>query len=291
MSAILATIMLLQVGPNPAYGSLQDFSAEVQDRPARNQEQQTPLPVTGDQPQSAWLMQCLDMVENDPARAHVQAQLRRDEKSGEERILARHCLGLAATKLERWDEARAEFLFARDEAPANDHRFRARLGAMAANAAIGGADIAAALAIWDNARADARKAQANDLEGFIAIDQARALVSQGKTQEAAAHLAEARRLRPTDSEAFLLSATLMRRLEQLEEAQRHIESAAALAPNNPAIGLEAGVIAVLDGRDEAARNSWQSVINSQPDSPSAASARSYLAQLGPVANSEGEQTQ
>jgi Flp pilus assembly protein TadD len=73
---------------------------------------------------------------------------------------------------------------------------------------------------------------------------------------------------------------LLRRLDRLGEAQTAIEQAAALAPANPEIGLEAGVIAVLGARDAAARASWQSVITLAPESPAAATAKEYLAQLG-----------
>jgi hypothetical protein len=54
-----------------------------------------------------------------------------------------------------------------------------------------------------------------------------------------------------------------------------------LAPTDPAIGLEAGVIAALGGRDDAARQSWQSVVRLAPDTPEAETARTYLAQLDP----------
>jgi hypothetical protein len=40
------------------------------------------------------------------------------------------------------------------------------------------------------------------------------------------------------------------------------------------------VIAVLAGRDDAARRSWQSVLTAAPDSSEAATAKVYLAQLG-----------
>ncbi|HZF45775.1 MAG TPA: hypothetical protein VEZ26_05540, partial [Sphingomonadaceae bacterium] len=58
--------------------------------------------------------------------------------------------------------------------------------------------------------------------------------------------------------------------------------AAGLDPANPAIGLEAGVIAALAGADDAARKSWQSVVETAPDSPEAQTARDYLAQLAPT---------
>jgi len=50
------------------------------------------------------------------------------------------------------------------------------------------------------------------------------------------------------------------------------------------VGLEAGVIAMLDGREDAAKASWQSVLEVEPDGEAATTARGYLAQLdGPTA--------
>lgn len=80
---------------------------------------------------------------------------------------------------------------------------------------------------------------------------------------------------------WLLSATLSRRLNRLTEAQTQIEKAAELRPTDPAIALEAGLIAVFAGRIDAARKSWRSVIAIAPNSDSAGTARGYLAQLDP----------
>ena len=48
---------------------------------------------------------------------------------------------------------------------------------------------------------------------------------------------------------------------------------------DPEVGLEAGVIAMLGGNESAARKSWQSVLDAAPDSVAAGTARGYLAQL------------
>ena len=80
---------------------------------------------------------------------------------------------------------------------------------------------------------------------------------------------------------WLLSATLARRLGNLESAQAQIEAAAGLAPGDPAIGLEAGVIAALAGSDEAARKSWNSVVALAPDGRRGNErATAYLAEIG-----------
>ena len=196
---------------------------------------------------------------------------------GRERANAGECLGVALSRLESWEEAGEAFRAAR--AAADTPIWRARLGAMAGEASLNGGDAQAAL--------DALDAAANDvggdtaMTGGIALYRARALVALKRDGEAEAPLAQARAALPEDATAWLLSATLSRRLDKLAEAQAQIERAAALRPIDPAIGLEAGVIAVLAGRDEAARKSWQSVLAAAPDSAEAATAKGYLAQLAP----------
>ena len=106
--------------------------------------------------------------------------------------------------------------------------------------------------------------------------------------EAATALTEATSADPANAEAWLLGATLARRQGKLDEAPRQIEKAADLAPLDPDIGLEAGVIAALSGRDEAARKSWQSVIGAAPASAQAGKAKAYLEQLGPLPAASGK---
>jgi tetratricopeptide (TPR) repeat protein len=151
---------------------------------------------------------------------------------------------------------------------------------MAGNAALAQGDAGAALSALDRAQADAAGDKA--MQSGIATDRARALVALKRDDEAAAALAEARLADPGNSQAWLLSATLSRRMNKLVEAQAQIEKAATLQPVDPGIGLEAGVIAVLSGHDEAARKSWQSVVAAAPNSDEAATAKGYLAQLGPA---------
>lgn len=279
---ILTTFLLplaMQAVPDPSNMTVPDYSAEVQDRPPREST------IVDGPEANSWLGECLAQLDEDPARAHVQAQIRRDTTSGEERVLANHCLGLASTRLERWEEARAAFTAALQETPEKDRRLRARFGAMAGNAALVTGDLGGALALLDAARDDATASGAGTMQALIALDRARALVGSGQLEAAEAALAEARNLQPEDAETRLLSATLLRRLDRLPEAQLQIEEAARLAPLDPAIGLEAGVIAILGAREEAARTSWRSVIELAPDSDEAATAQRYLDQLGPAPES------
>ena len=54
---------------------------------------------------------------------------------------------------------------------------------------------------------------------------------------------------------------------------------ADLAPQDPDVALEAGVIAVMAGDDAAARKNWQAVQQLSPGSAEATTAAGYLAQL------------
>lgn len=275
MSLLLAA--LLQVGPNPLGGGMAGDEL-VRDRPARAEvAEEAEMNAT-----SAWLRTCLGQLEEDPARAHATAQIRRTETTGADRVLANHCLGMAASELGLWQDARAAFSDARGETPQDETRTRARFAALAGNAALAGGDPDSALALLTLAEDDARSAKAALLEAIAATDRARALVSLGRGDEALSALESATVLAPDRAEGWLLKATLLRRMERLSGAQSAIERAAALAPLNAEIGLEAGVIAVLGGREDAARASWQSVIELAPGQPAADTAKAYLAQLEPA---------
>jgi tetratricopeptide (TPR) repeat protein len=283
MSLLLAFLAFAQVGPfvKPGPQPVSPLPPEVIERKAQEQRKPRAAPAEAQQlpaPQSE-LDRCLAAVEADPLAALDYAQAWLQQAKGVPASQAGHCLGVALGRLERWDEAEAAFRNAREMAA--DNLARARLGAMAGNAALARGGAADALAALDGAHADALAAADKPLAGDIAIDRARALVALKRDADAAAALAEARATLPGNPQAWLLSATLSRRMGKLAEAQAQIEKAAELMPIDSDIGLEAGVIAVLSGRDEAARKSWQSVVDAAPKSDAATTARGYLAQLGP----------
>ena len=230
--------------------------------------------------EQARLTECLEQARTDPATAITTAGLWLVEAHDAGKALPQQCLGQAYVSLLRWDAAHDAFVAAREAAWTSDYAVRARLGAMAGNAALAGNDLPAALADLDKAIADAALAGDKPLAGSVAADKARALVAGGRNEEAAAALRQARADAPQDADVWLLSATLSRRTGDLKAAQGQIETAAGLAPTDPAIGLEAGVIAALAGNDEAARKSWNAVVALAPDGPEAKSARAYLGEIG-----------
>ncbi|HZU62163.1 MAG TPA: hypothetical protein VFF98_00655 [Novosphingobium sp.] len=223
---------------------------------------------------------CLDDTNTDPEAAEQTARAWLQEEKGSKQAEPQLCLGSAEAAMGNWAEARAAFTAGRAIAATSDKVLKARLAAMAGNAALADGDGAGALALIDTAHAEAKALHAPRLAGGMAIDRARALVALGRNEEAVLSLAEAREALPNDAAAWLLSATLARRMNKLGMAESEIVTAAQLAPTDPAIGLEAGVIAMLAGHEAAARKSWQSAITTAPDSAEAKQARAYLDQLG-----------
>lgn len=267
MSLLLA--ILLQVGPAP--GPL-DKPASTLPRELRDRAARRPVPPT-----LAELPAPLPCPE-DIAGAEARVASAR----GLALAAANHCLGKALAASERWGEAESAFLAALSATPAAHGTVRARLGAMAGNAALAAGARERALGLFDAALQSAKGDAA--LAGSVELDRARVLVALKRLDEAAAALAAARAALPGSAEAWLLSATLSRRQGRLDEAQTQIEKAAALLPQDPETGLEAGVIAMLSGREDAARKAWQSVVSLAPQSAAAETARSYLAQIGDSAN-------
>ena len=255
---------------------------EVDPQTRREQAQPAPTPATTRE------TDCIVLVRSDPPAALDFAGNWRDESASmSERAAAEHCRGMAAAALDRWDDAEEAFRAARDSTPANERTARARLGLLAGNAALARGEAGRAIEALDEAQSEAIGAADTKLGGEIAIDRARALVALGREADAAGALAQARSQVPDNAQGWLLSATLSRRQGKLVDAQAQIQHAAELLPIDPEIGLEAGVIAALSGRDEAARKSFRSVITAAPGSPIAKTAQSYLDQLGPEASSPG----
>lgn len=275
MPLALLLPLIAQVGPG---GALPQAPLQI----PKPRTEAAAMPHSEAQPDP--LKQCLDLAMARPADGIELAQgWLAQAKTMKDRAGAKQCHALALTRIDGWGEAAALFLSAREDTPVTDADERARLAALAGNADLAAGDAEAGLAALDLARADARGGANGDLKGAIEIDRARALVALGRLPEAEAALSDAREFSPDNHQAWLLSATLSRRQGKLAEAQSQIERAAQLFPVDPEIGLEAGVIAVLSGHDDAARKSWQSVIVAAPGSDAAKTAQGYLDQLGPAA--------
>ena len=282
MALLLILPLLLQGGPMVSGGAAPSLNLPQIDRPTTADRRRRAGTI--DRPASFAapnrLEVCMAQANSRPDTAITTAQDWLKLVKGAPATEPQLCLGTAYATKGEWQAAQEAFLAGRDAAPASEQLTRARLGTMAANAALAGGDAKKALALLDEARALAT----SDIHmtGEIATDRARALVALKRNDDATAALAQARSANPDDPAVWLLSATLSRRMGKLPEAQSQIESAARLAPTDADIGLEAGVIAMLSGHEAAARKSWQSAVLAAPESDASKRAAAYLAQLGPV---------
>lgn len=279
--ALFAAALLMQTGPIVGDGVAPSLGLPMIDRPTTPRRRNNfLLPSERGPEETNKLAQCRDTATSNPDEGATMATDWLSGAKGTQRADAHLCLGYAYSQSQAWGMAEQAFLAGRDEATDNVLT-RARLGDMAANAALADGGAVRALAALDRAATDAKAVGDAVLTSAIASDRARALVALKRNDDAAAALTEARTATPTDAGVWLLSATLSRRMGKLAQAQSQIESAARLNPLDPEIGLEAGVIAMLGGHEDAARRSWQSVVKASPQSDAGHQATAYLDQIGP----------
>jgi len=233
-----------------------------------------PLP-TLDEVQFA---ECLTLASKDPASAISSASLWGQQKGS---YLARACHGFALATDFKFDLAVPMLTEAATLAQAKGDPRAARFWAQAGNAAIAAGQADVAVDALDKALAS--KALDTAERADSEVDRARALVALGKSADGEAALATARQLAPENGAAWLLSATLARRLNKLPDALAFIQTAAALLPSDPAVALEAGNIAITAGDDNTARKQWEQVIKIGPNSRQAVTATAQLAALAATA--------
>ena len=217
---------------------------------------------------------CATLAETDPARALAEAGTWRIAGGG---VLARQCEGLAYVTQKRWLPAATAFEAAAREADVKGDGRSAVLWVQAGNAALAGNDAAKAKTYFDGALT--RGQLTGDALGEVHLDRARARAALGDMKGARTDLDLATKHVPADPLGWLLSATLARKMNDLPRAQADIVEAAKRSPDDASVALEAGNIAVLSGRDDAARTAWEAAIKLAPNSPSAKAATESLARL------------
>ena len=221
------------------------------------------------------LSSCLSSADLKPETGLADAAKWAGEGGG---AYAAHCKGYALGKAGRFADAAAAFESGAVQ-PGADAPTQARLWSQAGNAAMAGGDPARALADLNHALDKPLPASLST--GEIHLDRARARVATGDLKGARSDMDQTLVMAPLDPLAWLLSATLARRMDDLPMARAHIEQAAKLSRNDPDIALEQGVIYALSGdRDPAARAAFQRAQDVAPKgSVVAGKASTYLAQL------------
>lgn len=217
--------------------------------------------------------ECLDLARKDAASAVTDSSLWAQQGGG---YLARACQGFALASDFKFDLAIPLLTEAARGAEERKDPRAARFWAQAGNAAIADDKPADALMALDRALI---VAAANTEKADIEVDRARALVALNRSDDAVTALASARQLGPENGTAWLLSATLARRLSKLPDALTYIQTAAALLPRDPSVALEAGNIAIAAGDEAAARKQWEQTVAIAPTSRQAISAQAQLAAL------------
>lgn len=229
-----------------------------------------PLPTLGE----VQFAECLTLARTDAASAVMDASLWSQQGGG---YLAKACHGFALASDFRFAEAVPVLTEAAQGAETKSDPRTARFWAQAGNAAIADNKATEALVALDKALA--LPAPANSERADIEVDRGRALVALNRPEDAEKALANARSLGPENGVAWLLSATLARRLNKLPDALTYIQTAAALLPRDPAVALEAGNLAIAAGDEAAARKQWEQVIAIAPASRQANTAQGQLAAL------------
>lgn len=221
---------------------------------------------------------CVNLASSDPAKAEADAGQWQRDGGG---FLAHQCLGITyATEL-RWSAAAAEFeAAARGGEIAHDKR-AANYWAQAGNAWLAAGEPM-------NARGALNAALASGtLEGLqrgeANLDRARAFVASGNLADARADLDRACVDAASDPLAWLLSATLARRMGEVPRAKKDIAQALHLAGDDASVQLEAGNIAALSGDEAGAKLAWQRAVNIKPDGVAGRAARNALRQFDPPA--------
>jgi tetratricopeptide (TPR) repeat protein len=82
---------------------------------------------------------------------------------------------------------------------------------------------------------------------------------------------------PKDAFGWYLSAALARKQADLDLARQHIARAVSLAPDDPAILLEAGNIAGVSGEKDAALGLYARAVRAAPNSDAGKAAKAALA--------------
>lgn len=246
-------------------------SASTPPPPAAAADGRIPVPEKFARPFQA----CLDQAVDSPEQAVAFAQKWRLEGGS---FYARHCMGFAYARAERWPPAIVAFEQAAEEAERGGEMAQsARLWAQAGNAALAGGDAAKARTSFDAALA--RGLPDGIEKGELHLDRARALVALGEVEGARESLDVATQQAAQDPLAWLLSATLARRTGEMKLAQAHIARAVQLSPDDASVALEEGNIAILTDHEDVAKSAWERAVKIAPATPAGKAAAESLARL------------
>jgi tetratricopeptide (TPR) repeat protein len=204
---------------------------------------------------------CVALSDKNPAKAVEEATKWQVIGGG---VPARQCLGIAFATQALWPSAMTAFVQAAEQAERDRDGRAARLWVQAGNAALASGDAAKARGFLDIAIIGGQLKGPE--AGEALLDRARTFNALKQTAAARADIDGALKLVPADPLAWLLSATLARRMGDLPRAVTDMSEAARLAPDDANVALEAGNIAVMQGNGAAAKTAWTAAAKLAPSS-------------------------
>ncbi|MCG2840188.1 hypothetical protein L6Q21_04230 [Sandaracinobacter sp. RS1-74] len=169
---------------------------------------------------------------------------------------ARHCLALAQLRQGNNAAAAQTLVKAAEAAEAQKSPMAADFWGQAGNAALLAGDAKGAVSHFGSGLIAAGEF-APQRSAELLVDRARAHTELADLKSARADLDQALKRNGKDATAWLLSAALARRAQDLPRAQADIARAAELAPTDADILFEQGNIAGTSGDTAAARAHWQ----------------------------------
>lgn len=226
-------------------------------------------------PSAAKFETCVKQSDTDPAGAIATATAW--QKAGGD-VPAGQCLGIAYAAAGAWTSAEKAFAETATLAEARHDGRAANLWVSAGNAALAGNDIGSAKEALSNALDVPSMPDA--MRGEVYLDRARAGVASGDLPAARSDMEQALKLVPGDPMAWLLSATLARRMNDVPRATADIKEAENRAPGVADILFEDGNIAATAGDMKAARIAWARAKQADPGGDTGAEATRELVATG-----------
>jgi hypothetical protein len=219
---------------------------------------------------------CLDQATKNPAAAAEEAGRWHLAGGG---FLAQQCLGVAYTNNEKWSAAAAEFESAARAAELAKDRRAALYWAQGGNAWLAAKEPGKARAALDAALAAGTLTGLQRGEAYL--DRARTQVASKDLAGARSDLDQAVIDAAADPLAWLLSATLARRMDDLPRAKKDIGQALRLSGDDASVQLEAGNIAALAGDEAGAKAAWNQAVAIAPQDEAGIAAKAALMQFAP----------
>jgi tetratricopeptide (TPR) repeat protein len=233
---------------------------------------QSPAPAAGPPTPVANYATCTALVKRDAEKAIAGASDWLVKGGG---VLARQCLGLAYSELERWAPAAAAFEAAAREAETEQSPERGDFWVQAGNSLLAAGEHERARQAFDAALATTLLTP--ELRGEALLDRARAGVALGDLPGARRDLDKGLELVPNDPFAWYLSSALALKQNDLKRAQGDVAHAMSLAPDDADVLLHAGNVAGASGEVEAARTFFRRAVRAAPGTPTAKAAEAALA--------------